>query len=220
MKKFIFIPVVNNFELLEKAARSVKPGLYDDYIIFNNSGSLIPENFYSGTPFRIWEPFNPRSFMETQNIMRQYAIDNKFDYYSFMHNDGEIHDDSDIRLINHVENMTEKWGVVFTHYDVFCAFNTEAVKEIGEWGDELWPLQRSGYYLDCDYYRRLKLAGYQSSSLVDCQVSHVASNTIRDPDQAKLWHEQSNAVASHYVEKWGGLNDNEIYTIPFNGVKK
>ena len=33
MKKFIFIPVVNNFDLLEKAVRSVKLNLFDEYII-------------------------------------------------------------------------------------------------------------------------------------------------------------------------------------------
>ena len=52
MKKFIFIPVVNNFDLLEKAVRSVKLNLFDEYIIFNNSGEDIPVNIYSNTFFK------------------------------------------------------------------------------------------------------------------------------------------------------------------------
>ena len=41
-KKFIFIPVVNNFHLLEKAINSVPNNLFDDYFIFNNSNQKIP----------------------------------------------------------------------------------------------------------------------------------------------------------------------------------
>ena len=167
MKKFIFIPVVNNFDLLEKAVRSVKPYLYNEYIIFNNSEQEIPHIIYAETPFKILTPESRKSFMETQNIMRQYAIDNGFDYYSFMHNDGQIVDDTDVRLVNYVENINEKWGIVFTYYDVLCAFNTEAVKNIGLWGDENWPEQSSGYFLDCDYYRRLEQAGYLQKNLLN-----------------------------------------------------
>jgi hypothetical protein len=220
MKKFIFIPVVNNFNLLEKAVRSVKPGIYDEYIIFNNSGIPIDYNIYKGTPFRVWFPNSPKTFMETQNAVRKYAIKNQFDYYSFMHNDGEINDNSDLRLINYVESLKEPWGVVFTHYDVFCAFNTEAVKEIGEWGDLQWPEQRSGYFLDNDYYRRLKKGGYKEYQLVDCQVSHFASNTIKDEIQNSLWVSQQQKVMDHYKNKWGDLPPNEVYDIPFNGVKQ
>ena len=35
-KKFIFIPIVNHFHLLQKAINSVPDGLFDDYFIFNN----------------------------------------------------------------------------------------------------------------------------------------------------------------------------------------
>lgn len=204
MKKFIFIPVVNNFDLLEKAVRSVKPYLYNEYIIFNNSEQEIPYNIYAETPFKILTPESRKSFMETQNIMRQYAIDNSFDYYSFMHNDGQIVDNTDVRLVNYVESINEKWGVVFTYYDVLCAFNTEAVKNIGLWGDENWPQQSSGYFLDCDYYRRLEQAGYLQKNLLNSNVLHTASNTIKDIKESEMWNKQKLNVAQHYINKWGG----------------
>lgn len=204
MKKFIFIPVVNNFDLLEKAVKSVKQNICDEYIIFNNSEQEIPEYVYSETQFKVFTPQSRKSFMDTQNIMRQYAIDNLFDYYLFMHNDGEVLDDTDVRLANYAENLDENWGVIFTHYDVLCAFKTEAVNTIGMWGDENWPAQSSGYYLDCDYYRRLEQAGYSKKDLLNSNVSHAASNTIRDTKENEIWNDQRVMVSMHYADKWGG----------------
>ena len=220
MKKFIFIPVVNRFDLLEKAAKSVNIDLYDEYIIFNNSEKEIPAEVYEGTKFKVLNPTRRMSFVETQNAMRSYAIENDFDFYSFMHNDGEILDDTDKRLIEYVENLNEEWGVVFTHYDVFCAFNTKAVRHIGEWGDIEWPQQASGYYLDCDYYRRLNKYGYKEKNLPDSNVSHFVSNTIKDPKESRLWDRQRDEVVSHYINKWGGTPGQEKYDFPYNRINR
>jgi len=216
VQKFIFIPVVNNLNLLEKAVKSVKPNLYNDYIIFNNTGQKIPTSIYQDTQFRVWDPIEPQSFMETQNMMRQYAISNNFDYYCFMHNDGEIQDNSDINIINYVENLKEPWGVVFTLYDVFCAYNTKAVEIVGKWGDPLWPKQKTGYFLDCDYYRRLKMHGFPEFNLPHSNILHAVSNTIKDSKELEIWLSQKELVVAHYEKKWGGLNGNETYKVPFN----
>ena len=221
MKKFIFIPVVNNFDLLEKAVRSVKPNLFDEYIIFNNSGEHIPDNVYSNTSFRVFTPDSSHTFTETQNAMRQYAINNKYDYYCFMHNDGEILDDTDIKLINHIESLDKQWGVVFTYYDVFCAFNTNAVKFIGPWSDPSWPPQKSGYYLDNDYYRRLSLAGYEKIDIEGDGVSHVSSATIKNEIESQIWKSQVDNVHKHYIRKWGGSNNGEErFDHAFNKIPK
>lgn len=228
MKKFIFVPVVKGFDLLEKAIKSVKPNLYNEYIIFNNSEQDIPEDIYKDTQFRVWNPERRMTFTETQNIMRQYAIDNNFDYYSFMHNDGEILDDTDIELINFVESLTDKWSVVFTNYDVFCAYNTKAFEEVGPWGDDKWPPQQSGYLLDNDYYRRVRSYGYVIKELFDRPVTyvpkekvggviHFGSNTIlQNPEEHQLWVSQMAAVYEHYVNKWGGEPGQEQYVHAYN----
>lgn len=227
MKKFIFIPVVNGLDLLEKAVRSIKPDLYDEYIIFNNSESELPESIYSGTQFRVWNPERRMTFAETQNIMRQYAIDNNFDFYSFMHSDGEVLDNTDIELVKYAESLNEKWSVLFTYYDVLCAFNTEACINTGKWGDIEWPPQQTGYLLDNDYYRRLRLCGYPTKEVFNREetfepkeligkVSHVGSATIHDANERYLWNSQSKDVNIHYFNKWGGDPGKETYLIPFN----
>ena len=218
-KKFIFIPVVNNFHLLEKAVKSVKQNLFNEYIIFNNSSTDIPENIYNSTQFKIYQPDTRKTFMQTQNIMRKYAIDNNFDYYCFMHNDGEIIDDTDIRLIKKADEIINtNWGIIFTHYDVLCVFKTKMTINIGEWGDNEWlKEQQSGYYLDCDYYRRIKLLKYNIIELGGKGVLHnEQSNTIKEKKELDFWQKQSLIVKNHYIKKWGGTPGNEIFTKPFN----
>jgi predicted O-methyltransferase YrrM len=227
MKKFIFIPVVNRFDLLEKAVRGIKLDLYDEYIIFNNSEQTIPEEVYSGTQFRVLNPERRMTFTETQNAMRQYAIDNNFDFYSFMHNDGEVHDDTDVALVKYAESLTENWGVIFTNYDVLCAFNTKAFEHIGVWGDKDWPSQQNGYLLDNDYYRRVRSNGYVIKEITEREVtyvpadrvggvSHFGSATLKDPNEQSLWDSQVKSVYDHYFKKWGGESGQEKYTHPYD----
>jgi predicted O-methyltransferase YrrM len=203
IKKFIFCPVVNNFDLLEKAIKSVPPNLYDEYLIFNNSNSKLPIDSLH------WKIINDerKTFRETQNIMREYAIENGFDWYSFMHNDGEITDNTAYRLVDKADKLTsnkEKWAVIFTHYDVFCAFSTECVNEIGVWGDEYWcKEQQSGYYLDNDYYDRMKLSSFNLYQLANTNVLHAeSSNTIKTEEENKKWLHVQNQVITHYKTKW------------------
>lgn len=204
-KKFIFIPVVNNFNLLEKAINSVPDGLFDDYFIFNNSQQQIPINTKQ---FKVIDKFGRLTFKQTQNAMREYAIINNYDYYCFMHNDGEVIDDTVERLIKFADYLTreeKKWSVIFTNYDVLCAYSTECVKNIGKWGDSRWPIQQTGYYLDNDYYRRMSLSKYTVYNLNNSNVLHnESSNTIKDKNESKLWDEQRKSVTQHYITKWGG----------------
>ena len=210
MKKFIFIPVVNHFDLLERAVKSLTPEIYDEYIIFNNSNSDIPENIFGEIAFGIMRPDIRMSFRDTQNTMRKYAVDNGYDYYSFMHNDGEVKNGADKKLVDYIEDLTENWGIVFTHYDVLCAFNTKAVIEVGEWGDKDWPSQMSGYYLDCDYYRRFRKLGYTTNNLTGANISHASSNTIKSTQELTIYKREINAVRDHYINKWGGEPGFEI----------
>lgn len=213
-KKFIFIPVVNNFHLLEKAINSVPNNLFDDYFIFNNSQKPIP---IDTKHFKVIDRFGRLSFRHTQNAMREYAIINNYDYYCFMHNDGEVLDDTVERLIEMADKLTlsnDPWSIIFTHYDVLCAYSTECVKSIGFWGDSKWPIQQqTGYYLDNDYYRRMNLSKYKTHQLENSNVLHNEySNTIKEKKEADLWNKQCELVLQHYIKKWGGKPGEEKIT--------
>jgi hypothetical protein len=218
-KKFIFIPVVNNFHLLQKAINSVPANLFDEYFICNNSTMNLSQHI-DLKHFTVFDYPKPLTFKDTQNRMRQYAIENNYDYYSFMHNDGEILDDSAYRIIQKADEMTEnneKWGVIFTHYDVFCVYSTKCVTEIGEWGDDRWPPQKTGYYLDTDYYRRMAITGHLKITLENSNVAHhEVSNTIKDQNELRIWNSQQKKVQEHYIFKWGGLPGSEWLDPPFD----
>lgn len=209
-KKFIFIPVVNNFHLLEQAIASVPPGIFDEYLIFNNTddGEIPIDTKH----FRVIN-HGRKTFLQTQNIMRNYAIDNGYDYFCFMHNDGEAVGDVVKRLVDLADNTTENWGLIFTEYDVLCAFRTRAVQDIGPWGDETWPTEQvNGYYLDNDYYRRLEKK-YKHLYLEQTDKSKVLhnefSNTIRSGKEKENHQKVIKLVQNHYLKKWGGLPGSE-----------
>jgi len=218
--KFIFIPVVNHFELLKKAVSSLKLGLLDEYIIFNNSGSPIDPTEYPG--FKIMNnECHKMTFMQTQNYFIDYAINNSYDYFMFMHNDGEDLDGTLERLVMKSEELIsagDNWGVIFTHYDVLCSFNTICSKVVGHWGDDQWPKeQKTGYYLDVDYYRRITLAGFKKINIPNNVAHNVASNTIKDPKEFADWRKISDKVCNHYIKKWGGETNKETFVVPFGG---
>jgi predicted O-methyltransferase YrrM len=204
IKKFIFCPVVNNFHLLEKAIK-IPEGLYDEYLIFNNSGSSLPIN-----PLH-WKIINDerKTFKDTQNIMRKYAIENGYEWYSFLHNDGEVLEGAErlVKEANKLVSTGKKWSIIFTHYDVFCAFSTDCVKVIGEWGDANWPSeQQSGYYLDNDYYNRMKLSKFNLYQLSNTNVLHdEASNTIKTKKERAKWLSVKEQVEQHYLSKWDSI---------------
>lgn len=205
-KKFIFIPVVNHFELLEKAINSVPDNLFDDYFIFNNSEKHIP---IDTKHFKVIDRFGRLTFKQTQNAMREYAILNNYDYYCFMHNDGEALCNTVEKLIDMADNLTlenKDWSIIFTNYDVLCAYSTKCVSDIGKWGDSKWPTQQqTGYYLDNDYYRRMELSKYKMYTLPNSNVlHHEISNTIKDKKELEKWKNQQDLILNHYIKKWGG----------------
>lgn len=218
-RKFIFIPIVNHFHLLQKAINSVPNGLFNEYFIFNNSGQNLHDHI-DLKHFKIFDYNGQLTFKDTQNKMREYAIQNNYDYYCFMHNDGEILDNSAHRLVETADQFirdNRNWGVIFTHYDVFCAYSMHCVRTIGEWGDDRWPSQKSGYYLDNDYYRRMGIGGFFKHQLENTNVAHnEVSNTIRNEHELNIWNAQRQHVENHYIYKWGGLPPHEWLDPPFD----
>ena len=217
---FAFIPVVNGFDLLAKAVTSVV-NQFDEIIIIDNSRGGLDECRAEFAENKIIE-LEDKSFAGAQNWARRHAINEGYDFYIFMHNDGEASEDMPTRFIEFINECYKKqpdWGVVFTHYDVICAFNTEVVKTIGVWGDEKWP-ERTGfgsYVFDIDYYRRIRLAGYEiiQSDLGEYVTHHASSTINNDPELKKIIDKNHELAIQHYVKKWGGEIGSECYSIPF-----
>jgi GT2 family glycosyltransferase len=136
----------------------------------------------------------------------------------FMHNDGLARDGAGKRLLDTAARTFEsgeKWGVMFTHYDVLCAFNMAAVRDVGYWDTMFYQ-----YTADSDYYQMLRAAGWPSIDIGGSDVDHRndASNTHKaDPlfSHRTQWRARDGIDYRYYAMKWGGGAGEEKFTRPF-----
>jgi hypothetical protein len=70
-----------------------------------------------------------------------------------------------------------RWGIKLFAYDYLTLVNVEAWRTVGQW-DTFIPY----YATDCDFYERMKLAGYKAEEV---QVGHVfdVADAIKDPEE-------------------------------------
>jgi hypothetical protein len=212
----LFIPYVNRFDLLEKAALSAVCDEVEINIIDNSDGPSID---IPGVDFFYRRPPVPLTFSQSQNWMLNIAEgDSDYDsFYLFMHSDAEAGEGTVKRLVEMaraLSNGDTRWGCIFTAYDALAAFNTQAFREVGGWDTNL-----TWYAGDQDMYRRLRLAGYD---LVESNlpVKHEPSQTIKsDPAIKRFVDIMVPYRDAYYRAKWGNLPGKETLTTPFNEGK-
>ena len=98
----------------------------------------------------------------------------------------------------------------FTLFGMRC----DLVDEIGPFDEKFWP----AYFEDNDYRYRLRLAGIMPVAVQCSGYLHAKSATLgKFGIERKLMHFHNfDKNEDYYVEKWGGLPDDEKYTTPFN----
>lgn len=207
----LHIPFVNRVDLLEQAVLSVRD-IGNIHVWLDGVGAPNIRN----VTFH-WLP--PLPFTSVMNLMIQSSINTMDDIMFFMHNDGLALNNADRKLLKaavtkHLKG--EHWGAIFTTYDVLCAFNVAALKDVGYW-DTMF-LQYTG---DVDYYHRLRSAGWTIDQ-IKCEVLHQndASNTVKaDPllNARTQWREQTGFDKSYYQWKFGGMPGEEKHKA-FEGV--
>lgn len=220
MKYFCFVPVVNRLDLLENAIKSVE-GQFDEIVIIDNTAGALDAERAKFARHRIVST-GCRGFVPSMNWAHHHALDNNYDFYIFMHNDGEAHGDMPTRFVRHVEDCISNMpdcGVVFTHYDVISAFSTKMARVVGEWGDDQWPNkeQIGSYCVDIDYYRRVRLAGFRVlQSALGRQVTHHGSSTIKaDSELCKVSDRNHELAREHCRRKWGDYERGLGFSVPY-----
>jgi len=202
----VCIPWVNREDLLEKAISSVPSWLR---VVVIDHGQDMSISLPSGvtrlsTATRL-------KFTQVQNLMLRLAATNGIKHLFFMHSDASCSTDVFDRL-SEAARANDDWGVIFTHYDVLAAFHVpNLLSRVGVW-DETFEWYRA----DCDYYRRVRLAGLATAD-TGLVVHHAPSSTIgADPaekahvDAVAEWHKL------HYLHKWGGEDGGEKFSVPYN----
>ncbi|HEY5959695.1 MAG TPA: class I SAM-dependent methyltransferase [Polyangiaceae bacterium] len=216
---FAYIPHVNRLDLLARAISSVRP-ILPSLVIVDQSVDGIPDGFWQSLPntyellggiFR--SPKAMMTFTQMMNWAQCEAAERKAQQLCFMHNDAEVTEPSVIDRALECARRSNDIGVVFTNYDAFCIFNTSMTKQVGPW-DETFQW----YFSDNDYYRRLRLLGFEAREIGGEGVLHHVSQTLASDAEIRRvvlegwqWH------AAHYAHKWGGPPGSETYRIPYDG---
>lgn len=110
----------------------------------------------------------------------------------------------------------KKWGVHWSLYDILCAFNMKAVREVGYWDPMFFQ-----YTADAEYYFRMTHAGYSQEQWPpgrDGRVEHRGSMTVRSDgvfNHMTQWRERTRFDKLYYKMKWGGDPGQESFAIPF-----
>jgi len=213
MKYLIGVGYVNRTDLLDRALLSIKP-FWPNTTIIDNSANRELKGKYSYV--KTYEPPVPLSFSQSMNLLQKMAQYEGCDIVMFMHNDAEAHPgvaDAFLGKLEMLSHLGQKWGVAFTNYHTLVAFNMNAVREVGGWDTTL-----PRYFADCDYYRRMELAGYPPVH-TGLQVTHHndGSSTIKSDPYLNLLNGVTFPLyMDYYAAKWGGLPGQETYLSPFN----
>jgi hypothetical protein len=181
-----FIPIVNDVEnLLPKALEGCKKLWSITTIIDNRDDktelkldlkTIVPD------VVTIYKPEVPLTTAQSMNLMLKFS--ENLEFFTWQHLDAYCLNDTAIKLYEIVENLVlnrEKWGVAFTNYDTYCAYNVKALKEIDGWDWKRYPY----YFLDNDIHDKLRNKGYK---LIESNlpVYHKGSQTINVSEERKI----------------------------------
>lgn len=213
LEHFFGIPYVNRPDLLDRAVNSIREFWTETFIIDNSESGLEPARW----PVKVIRPPAPLTFSQTMNLLQDLAFENGCSYFLSMHNDAEADPGTPDRLFALIDQLASErrcWGVVFTNYDALAAFSTPMTRLVGRWDTTL-----PQYFADNDYYRRVRLHGYETIA-TDFQVAHHnnASSTIKsDPQLGYINGITLGLYREYYSAKWGGPPGGERYDWEFNG---
>ena len=207
----VFIPYVNRPDMLDRVISMIPRTEHTEAVIINNSGGRMERPMSAA----LLEPPVPLSFTQSQNWMMKLAKAYTLPFYMWAHCDALLEPDSVEKLYQCAVSQTGKWGVIYTHYDIFCAYNTEAADAVGGYDTDFFD-----YSSDCDFYRRLDLAGYKRIES-GIPVGHDKGSTTITSDK-RHWRRVGIQVpyrSALYRAKWGGEPGHETFKTPYDEVK-
>jgi len=209
-----FIPVVNRFELLNRAIQSVPELTQSMTIIDNSLGGIdykrIEKPAYN---IQVMRPPVPLSYSQSLNWAATLCVQSGKKFLVNLHSDAYLtRPEAPSELLEFGRNCQDNWGVIWTFYDILCLFNPKAIIDVGGY-DTNFP----DYFTDNDMRRRMELAGYKCIDTGIQGVHHEGSATINSDTHLKYLNGVTFPLRrSYYISKWGGEPGKEIFRSPFN----
>lgn len=206
----VFLPYVNRPDMLDRMLGWIPRRLTTEPVVINNSGKPLDIRA------TVLEPPVPLTFTQAQNWMLAEAKRRNVPFYMWGHCDAILQPDT-VDLLReramHECSAKTNWGVIYTFYDIFCAYSTSAMDAIGGYDTAFFD-----YCSDQDAYHRLDLAGYERLES-HLPVGHdVGSTTINtEPWRKRLAGLQVPYRSNLYRAKWGGDPGHEVFREAWGG---
>jgi hypothetical protein len=213
MKYKLHIPFGSTEELLCRAVNSVRPISNGNIHIWSGLGRSVPSDVTLVWPHEI----GVVTIVSLINMCIQESMQD--DVMFICHDDAYVHDGVALDFLHFVENIHSqniRWGAVFSHYDVFAAYNMTAVRDVGWWDTMFFQ-----YMADNDYYHRLRIKGWPIIDFGARGVDHFGSSVVKLNslhNHITRFRNSTNFDNRYYTFKWGGKPGSEKFTEPFGGV--
>ena len=197
MKEILFIGYVNGLHFLKDSLPCYLP-YFDDIRIINNS--LAPIDIPDYENVTIMDMPVSLNCYQTTNWARHVSIEEGMDLLWWSHHDMTLTPEKVVETKEGVYNLgLADWGVAFTRYDVFCAYNVLAWKDVGPYDD----LRFKYYTGDVDMYARFEHNGWKIIELGQDGVWHRVSGVIReDADRDFVVQKFAEVERELYCHKW------------------
>lgn len=207
MKLIVAIPTLNRADLLNPALERYFESFSDTHIVICDNGNqdIISreENFV------IYRPKENLNVSGSWNMLMDYADKIKATHVLMLNDDIYLGMTS-----SHVEWLIQKninlpFINSLKNWSSFI-LSVEGWKKIGNFDEDNFP----NYFNDNDYCYRMRLLGLKrlNTDYLNPSIYRNSMTIAKDPS---LNNNFSN-YATRYLEKWGGMPNNEIFTKPFN----
>lgn len=202
----ILIPTINRKDLLVEALDWYITNLPVEILVLDNG----KQGLVSGTPkLKIFELEKPLGVAASWNWLVNRAIERGFEYFLILNDDvilkrypAEIHDviDANADCFTRARPFYN-WSAFILSKAIF--------NEVGNFDENF----ERCFFEDNDYEYRLKLAGiriaYNDTICPDVYVN--SGSTQVNPELGDFLGNRE-----YYIQKWGGIPNEEKYTTPFN----
>jgi hypothetical protein len=214
MKYILVIGYVSKLDLLHKALDSIPTFRANTIVVDNSERRTLRGDASVAAKAQVYEPPVPLTVSQLFNYLFTRGIRENCDIVMFMHEDGEALPGVPDQLLATIDTWNRtgrRWGAAFANYDTLAAYNMQAVKDTGFWDTNI-----HSYCADIDYYRRMRLAGYETIETYLPVHHHANITTKSNPYFKQVVDVIHPLAAQYYAAKWGGPMGEEKFTSPFN----
>ena len=218
------VPTITRYDLLCILIKSAERGTLvpDKYVIIDNGAHLASREGFAKQVEK--DKSLPKDKITV--LKRRYSVAKSWNYFIDNCEENIIISNDDIELLpNSIESIV---NAANSHPDKLMfsaaegginAFSFFLIRKklkdtIGGF-DELFD---PAYFEDCDFHRRMYLAGIERMNVIGLQLIHHHSATIKsfDREQRKKFSKFFYKNMDRYLRKWGGMPEKEAYEKPFN----